>query len=134
MIWKSIVMLFSLKDVKRRFNRSHVTKVNAQTFARGYKNVFSWEKLYTDFLILLQKIFYIILRTMILTALVDSAAGIEIFTVQKQPPEVLLNSNQNFTKFTGKHLCQCLFFHKVAGLRPATLLKSRLRHSSCELC
>ena len=34
----------------------------------------------------------------------------------------------NFTKFTGKHLCQCLFFNKVAGLRPATLLKKRLWH------
>ena len=35
---------------------------------------------------------------------------------------------RNFTKFTGKHLCQSLFFNKVAGLRPATLLKKRLRH------
>ena len=25
-------------------------------------------------------------------------------------------------KFTGKHLCQRLFFNKAAGLRPATLL------------
>ena len=25
---------------------------------------------------------------------------------------------RNFTKFTGKHLCQRLFFNKVAGLRP----------------
>ena len=32
----------------------------------------------------------------------------------------------NFTKFTGKHLCQSLFFNEVAGLRPATLLKKRL--------
>ena len=30
---------------------------------------------------------------------------------------------RNFAKFTGKHLCQSLFFNKVAGLRPATLLK-----------
>ena len=28
---------------------------------------------------------------------------------------------RNFTNFTGKHLCQSLFFHKVANLRPATL-------------
>ena len=28
-----------------------------------------------------------------------------------------------FAKFTGKHLCQNLFFNKVAGLRPAILLK-----------
>ena len=33
---------------------------------------------------------------------------------------------ENFTKFTGKHLCQSLFFNKVAGLRSATLLKKRL--------
>ena len=35
---------------------------------------------------------------------------------------------RNFAKFWGKHLCQCLFFNKVAGLRPATLLKKRLWH------
>ena len=35
---------------------------------------------------------------------------------------------RNFSKFTGKHLCQSLFFNKVAGLRPATLLKRRLWH------
>ena len=34
----------------------------------------------------------------------------------------------NFTKFTGKHLCQGLFLHKIAGLRPAALLKKRLLH------
>ena len=36
--------------------------------------------------------------------------------------------HRNFTKFTGKHLCQSLFFKKVAGLRPETLLKKRLWH------
>ena len=35
---------------------------------------------------------------------------------------------ENFAKFSGKHLCQSLFFHKVAGLRPETLLKIRLWH------
>ena len=30
---------------------------------------------------------------------------------------------RNFTKSTGKHLSQSLFFIKVAGLKPATLLK-----------
>ena len=35
---------------------------------------------------------------------------------------------RNFEKFTGKHLCQSLFFNKVVGLRPATLLKKRLWH------
>ena len=35
---------------------------------------------------------------------------------------------RNFTKFTGKHLYQSLFFNKVAGLRPETLLQKRLWH------
>ena len=35
---------------------------------------------------------------------------------------------RNFEKFTGKHLCQSLFFNKVAGQRPATLLKNKLWH------
>ena len=35
---------------------------------------------------------------------------------------------RNFTKFTGKHLWQSLFFNKVARLRPVTLLKKRLWH------
>ena len=35
---------------------------------------------------------------------------------------------KNFTRFTGKHLCQRLFFKKVVCLRLATLLKKRLWH------
>ena len=35
---------------------------------------------------------------------------------------------RNFTKWKGKHVCQSLFFNKVAGLRPANLLKKRLWH------
>ena len=39
-------------------------------------------------------------------------------------------------KFTAKHLCQDLFFNKVASLRPATLLKKgTLAHVFlCEFC
>ena len=33
---------------------------------------------------------------------------------------------RNFAKFTGKHMCQRLFFDKVEGLRPVTLLKKSL--------
>ena len=33
---------------------------------------------------------------------------------------------RNFAKLIAKHLCQSLFFNKVAGLRPATLLKKTL--------
>ena len=49
-------------------------------------------------------------------------------TRQKQPPEVFrkIGVLRNFAKFTGKHLCQSLFFNKVVGLRPATLLKRKL--------
>ena len=43
---------------------------------------------------------------------------------------------RNFTKFTGKHLRQSLFFNKIAGLRPATLLKKETLAQvfSCEFC
>ena len=36
---------------------------------------------------------------------------------------------RDLTKFTGKHLCQSLFFIKAAGLTPRTLLKKRRWHS-----
>ena len=47
-------------------------------------------------------------------------------------PEVFCKKGvlRNFTKFTGRHLYQSLLFNKVAGLRPATLLKKRLWHKS----
>ena len=47
---------------------------------------------------------------------------------QKQLTKVFCKKDVlgNFTKFTGKHLCQSLFFNKVAGLRSETLLKKRL--------
>ena len=51
-------------------------------------------------------------------------------TFQKNPPGVLwkkvfLEISQNFT---GKHLCESLFFNKVAGLGPSTLFKKSLWH------
>ena len=41
-------------------------------------------------------------------------------TRQKQPAEVFYEKSvlRYFSKFTGKYLCQSLFFNKVAGLRP----------------
>ena len=47
-----------------------------------------------------------------------------------KPPEVFYKKGvlKNFAKFTGKHLCQSLFFNKVASLRPTTSLKKRLWH------
>ena len=42
---------------------------------------------------------------------------------------------RNFAKFTGKRLCQGLFFNKVAGQSPATLLKKTLAQVfSFEFC
>ena len=40
-------------------------------------------------------------------------------------PEVFCKKGalRNFAKFTEKHLCRSLVFNKIAGLRPATLLK-----------
>ena len=53
-------------------------------------------------------------------------------------PEVFCKKGvlRNFTKFTGKHLYQRLFFNKVAGLRRTTSLKKSLWHKvfSCEIC
>ena len=40
---------------------------------------------------------------------------------------------RNFAKFTGKLLCQSLFLNNIGELRPATLLKKRLRRR-CFLC
>ena len=56
---------------------------------------------------------------------------IVIWNKQKHPPEVFVRNGvlRNFTKFTWKHLCQRLFFNKVADLKPATLLKKRLWHN-----
>ena len=47
---------------------------------------------------------------------------------RKQPREMFCKKCvlRNFTKFTGKNLCQGLFFSQGAGLRPSTLLKKRL--------
>ena len=38
-------------------------------------------------------------------------------------------AQRNFPQFTGRHLCQGHFYHKVAGLRPETLFKKRLWNS-----
>ena len=43
-------------------------------------------------------------------------SGAITWNIQKQPPDVFLKKRWNFTKFTGNHLCQSLFFSKVAGL------------------
>ena len=51
-------------------------------------------------------------------------------TIKSSRPEVFCvkSALQNFAKFTGKHLCQNLFFNKIAGLRPVTLVTKKLWH------
>ena len=42
---------------------------------------------------------------------------------------------KDFAKITGKHLCQNLFFNKVADVRPATFKKNNSGAGvSCKLC
>ena len=50
--------------------------------------------------------------------------------LKSNPLEVFYKKGvlKKFAKFTGGHLCQSLFFDKVAGLRPAILLKKILGH------
>ena len=57
--------------------------------------------------------------------------------VRSSCPEVLYKKGvlKDCTKFTGKHLCQSLFYNNVAGLRLATLLKKTLAQMfPCEFC
>ena len=58
--------------------------------------------------------------------------SIILFKMQKQP--IKKDVLKNFTKFTGKHRCESLFFNKVAGLSPITLLKKVAQVFSCEFC
>ena len=55
---------------------------------------------------------------------------IHVSALRSSHPEVFCKKGVliNFTKFTRKHLCQGLFYNKVAGLSPATLSKKRLWH------
>ena len=58
------------------------------------------------------------------------ASLLSFFFFRSSRPEVFCKKGvlRNFTKFIGKHLCQRLFFNKVASLRPATSLKKSLWH------
>ena len=75
-------------------------------------------------------VFYTIFLCFILYADIEKTASNHGYlkSGQKEPPELFYKKDvlKNYAKFTGKHLCQSLFFNKVAYLRPATLLKKRL--------
>ena len=75
---------------------------------------------------------YIIIKKLSSEDSVRQMCENKIYTELKDPKEDFLNKIyksscpevfckkgvlRNFTKFTGKHLCQSLFFNKVAGLR-----------------
>ena len=49
----------------------------------------------------------------------------------KQSPRDVVQKGvlRDFAKFSWKHLCRSLFFNKVVGLKPATFLKKKLRHT-----
>ena len=73
------------------------------------KNIFSWGNLSRFPNLINKKYFTLILKTMILTALVNSVTGTYIFTIQKQPSEVFLKFKSNF--------------HKIHGAMPVSLFK-----------
>ena len=54
-----------------------------------------------------------------------TAWQIQIVRSSNQRSSVKKGVIRNIAKFTGKHLCQSLFFNKVAGLRPTTLFKEK---------
>ena len=80
--------------------------------------------------------FYEILRTSVLAEHLWTAASVllklyfswQIFHVSTKVRTTQINVSWKFTKLTGKHLYQGLFFNKVASLRPGTLLQKRLWH------
>ena len=70
---------------------------------------------------------------LLLLVLLKIVSHLLMLKVRSSLPDVFCKKGalRNFAKFTGKHLCQSLFFNKVAGPRaprPATLLKKILWH------
>ena len=57
-------------------------------------------------------------------------------TIKSSRPEVFCKKGVlgNFTKFTGKHLCQSLFLNKVAGLCNFIKKETLAQVFSCEFC
>ena len=86
----------------------------------------------------LQVIYYVLQEFVIVTC---DSSNVESGCVSHICRSSQIGILKNVTKFTGKHLCQnlffnkaagylcqSLFFNKIAGLTPATLLKKRLWH------
>ena len=81
----------------------------------------------SDIFILKIRNFHISNQTFILQGLSEAVA---------QRCFIKIGVLKNFAKFTGKHLCQNLFFNKAAGLRAPTLKKKKALAQvfSCEFC
>ena len=56
-----------------------------------------------------------------------SIQHINLLFTRSSHPDVFFKTGvlRNFAKLTEKHLCQSLYFNKVAGPRPATFLRQR---------
>ena len=67
---------------------------------------------------------------------IKNLASVYLRQCRSSRPEVFCKKGvlRNFVKFTGKHLCQSLFFNKLAGLRPTNLLKRDSGKSLCLCC
>ena len=53
--------------------------------------------------------------------------------MQKEPPELLKGVLKNFTKFPGKHLCQCLHFDKVCNFIKIGTLAQAFSYEFCKI-
>ena len=61
---------------------------------------------------------------------IQKSVNLEIEQCRSSRSEILFKTGvlKNYAIFTEKYLCWSLFLNKVAGLRPAILLKKRLQH------
>ena len=87
------------------------------------KNVFNWEKPFIDFLELVTK-YFALMKTILINCTGKFCCRHGNFQNTEAARRGVL---KNITQFTGKY-ARVYFFNKVAALRPATLLKKRLRH------
>ena len=96
--------------------------------------------LFQKFLIILVLNFYIIHKQFYIKHYTIFLYNASFTLYRSSHPEVFCKKDvlRNFAKFTEKHLCQRLFFNKVAGLRPQACKfpkkESLAQVFSCEVC
>ena len=97
MVSKSIVMFYYVP----RFNISHVTKVSAQTSARGCKKCIQLWKTWHRFLDFINRWYFTLILNfehddfILINCSGSFYYGTDIFKIQKLPPEVFLKVSQN---------------------------------------